>query len=257
MFVDDLGLQEAFLFFAAVILTYVAVIGWWAIVKNNPERLKGILKGAAIPVGLIGFASLALALWGEMAWPLPASFNILYTDVSLMFSMVLVAFALSAGLGYRLQYAGLFALAAGAVTAFYGWSGYVLGKPNASGSFDMLLLYLGWAAAGISAFPATVIVDHYLLNVAPNPSSWMVPVGASNSRAWSASARASRAVQNLEGRAASDGATASAPPTPLRYRLPIYLNIIMLVFPVFMAIAGFAGLYYLNETIPKHILSAP
>ena len=71
-FIDDLALVEVLLAFVAALFAYSGVLIWWAIRKDDPAGVRRVLKGAAVPLGALGGATLFLALWGEMAWPFPA-----------------------------------------------------------------------------------------------------------------------------------------------------------------------------------------
>lgn len=246
MFIDNLALTEAFLLFAASILTYMGVTSWWALRQNDPVQLRSSLRGAAVPVGGVGLVAVILGFWEEMVWPYPSTmggYNILFNDITLVFGAVMVAFAATAYLGLRLQYVGVFAFVAGAVTVFYGWTGY--GFAYTKEPLDFLLLYLGFGAAGIFTLPATVIVDYYLERVAGHEEAWRTSVPA---RTFFGRRLGIRAVQKLDG-----SGTSSPPAGPGRYRLPVALEVLVLLFPVFMALAGIAAMWFLGTTLPGHL----
>lgn len=245
MFIDNLALTEVMLAFAAVVLAYMGVTTWWAIRKNNPAGVRAALQGGAVPLGGIGVASTVLALWSEMVWPYPAvmgGYNILFNDVSLLFGLVLVAFALTAYLKLHLQYVGLFALVAGAATVFYGWTGF--GFNYTKEPFDFLLLYLGFGVAGILTFPAAVIVDYYLDHISGSETTWRTsaaptlglrPMGV-------------RGSLRLGRSAGTDGSAGT-----LRYQVPRLVTLVLLAFPVFMALAGIAAWWFFGTTLPGHL----
>ncbi len=250
-FIDNLALVEVLLLLGAAVLAYGGVLSWWAIRANRPKSLRSVLRGVAVPVGALGAVTTVLALWGEMSWPFPSSmagYNILFFDTLLLFGLVLLAYAVSAYLGARLQYVGLFALVAGAVTAFYGWTGYTATPAFTKDPFDTLLLYLGFGAAGVFAFPATLIVDYYLS-------------ASETLRAPFSSARRVAAVglRRFGTRGAQPvipgsvvGGSADPAPAPA-YHLPVWAQSLLLLFPVFMALAAIAALWYFGVTLPGHL----
>lgn len=256
MFIDDLALVEVLLLFGAVVLTYVGVTAWWAIRHNEPDKVRAALKGGAVPTGLVGGSALVLGLWMEMTWPYPSTmggYNILFNDVVLIFGLVLVALAASAYFGLRLQYAGLFAFVAGAATLFYGWTGYGFGYTKEP--LDFMLLYAGFGVAGIVALPATVLTDYYLGTVATSTTSWRATVPSTVGKARGLSARfGEQAVQGIgnpppSSRTESTGAAATA----LSYRVPRMVHVAFLLFPVFMALAAFAAMWFFGTTLPGHL----
>lgn len=257
-FIDNLALTEALLLFAAAVMTYMGVTTWWAMVQNRPDKVRSALRGAALPLGAVGVTSVTLGLWAEMVWPyglsMPmASYNIFFNDATLMLGIVLVAFAAAAYLHLRLQYVGVLAFMAGVAVLLYGWSGYGLGMTK--DPFETFLLYAGFGVAGIVALPATIVTDHYLANVAESPTSWRTSVPATSRLA----RFGTRAVQSLGGGPRSGGGESGSGGTGgvLRYRIPTYVHIVLLLFPVFMLLAGVAAWGYLGTTVPHHLQSAP
>ncbi|MGA8542035.1 MAG: DUF981 family protein [Thermoplasmata archaeon] len=252
-FIDNLALIEVFLMLAAAIFAYGGVMAWWAMRTNNPKGLQKVLHSMAIPMGALGAIVLTISLWGEMAWPFLASdgmagYNIFFFDPLLLMGLVLLAFAISAYFSVRLQYVGLFALVAGGVVAFYGYTGYTASPAFTKDPFDTLLLYSGFAAAGIFAFPATVIVDYYL-----------GAVDALKAPFTSARATAVAGLRGLGTRAAQPvvpGAVEAKPvseTTTPKFHLPYWVSVIVLLFPVFMALAGIAAFWYFGTTLPGHL----
>ena len=253
-FIDNLALVEVLLLLGAAILAYGGVLCWWAIRTNNPKSLRNVLKGMAVPLGAVGLVTTILALWGEMVWPFTTGmqgYNIFFFDVLILFGIVLLSYSASAYFGARMQYVGLLALVAGGVTMFYGWTGYTAHPAFTKDPFDTLLLYLGFGAAGVFAFPATVIMDYYLGAV----DSLHAPFGSA-SRAGD-SFRRKLGVRGAQPiipvPATSQPETASTETHGTVYHVPIWVQTILLLFPVFMALAGIAALWYFGVTLPGHL----
>jgi uncharacterized membrane protein len=253
MFIDNLALTEALLLFAAAILTFMGMSVWWAIRKNNPDKVKAALRGGALPLGAVGITALVLGFYEEMVWPYPAAiggYNILFNDMTLLFGVVVLALAAAAYLGIQLQYVGVFAFIAGAVTMFYGWTAY--GFHYTKDPFDTLLLYGAFGLAGILALPATVVADYYLGTVAKSDTAW-------RSSARNPSIRRALGVRAAQKVGTTSTGTSNTEPaevestTSFRYRMPIYLQVLVLAFPVIMVAAGVAAWWYLGVTLPWHL----
>lgn len=258
-FLDNLALVQVLLLLAATIFAYGGVRAYFAIRSNDPKGLRSVLRGTAIPLGGIGIVTLALALWGEMTWPFLTSdglggYNIFFFDVLVLFGIVLLSYAVSASLSVRLQYVGLLALVAGGVTAFYGWTGYSANPAFTEDPFDTLLLYLGFGAAGIFAFPATVLVDYYLgaTEVLRRPFTSAKRVGTFGLRHFG-----SRAVQPMVPVGREPSAAPHETETPLHYHVPIWAQTLLLLFPVFMGLAAIAAFWYFGVTLPGHLGGGP
>ena len=253
-FIDILAFYEATLVFAAVVIGYVAVRGLFAMRKNDVTGVTSALKGSAVPIGAIGGTAAFIGLWSEIAWPLPGSYNNLFSDVYLLFGITFVILAVSIAYSLKLQYAGLFALVAGGMSIAYGWNGYQLGMTK--DPFEMFLLYGAFGLTGILALPATVLVDHYLAR--PSTVATPAPAAASTSVARPAISLhgATRAVQPI-----TPGGTeeTSEPSTSIitRFRLPIYINVALVVFVASVALSGIAALFFLDSSLPAHLAHAP
>jgi putative membrane protein len=258
VFFDDLALIEVLLLLAAAVLAYGGVLAWWAIRTNDPKGLRGVLRGLSVPLGALGVTTLALALWGEMTWPFPsfmAGYNIFFFDVLFLMGIVLLAFAVSAAFSLRMQFAGLIAFVSGGVTLFYGWTGYTASPAFTKDPFDTLLLYAGFGLAGILALPATVIVDYYLGRSDTARTPWFSPIPIATPRVRGLGARASQPV--VAARSTAGGTPAETVPTQLRYRVPVWVQTLLLIFPIVMALAGIAALWYFGTTLPGHLGTGP
>lgn len=250
VFIDNLALVEVLLLLGAVVFAYGGVLSWWAIRNNDPKGLKATLHGMAVPLGGLGVVTTILALWGEMTWPFPATmagYNIFFFDAMILFGLVLLAYAVSAFLGAKMQYVGIFALVAGGVTAFYGYTGYTASPAFTKDPFDTLLLYTGFAAAGIFAFPATVIIDYYLsaTEALKAPFTSMRSVATSGLRRFGI-----RGAQPVVPGAADPQST---PTKVSSYHVPYWVQTVLLLFPLFSGLAAIAAFWYFGVTLPGHL----
>jgi len=251
-FVDQLAFWEATLLIGAVLLGYVGFTAFWAMRHNDAEGLKSVFRGAAAPVGGVGAVATMLGVWSEAAWPLPGSYNILFTDIYLLFGLTLVMLAISMAASLKLQYAGLLGLVAGGVTIAYGWQGYQLGMTKEP--LQMFLLYGAFGLAGILSFPATVVADYYLAH--PDGTAFALRSGVAVARRRPSIQAATRGVQPVVPTDAS-GTPDPAMSVRTTFHLPIYISATLLVFVVSIALAGVAALFYLDSTLPAHLASAP
>jgi uncharacterized membrane protein len=259
-FTDNLALVEVLLLLGAAVLTYGGVLAWWAIRTNDPKALRGVLRGTAVPLGGLGVVATILALWGEMTWPFLVSdglggYNIFFFDALLLFGLVLLAYAVSAYLSVRLQYAGLFALVAGGVVAFYGWTGYTAHPAFTLDPFYTLMLYGAFGVSGALSFPATILVDHYLARAEAFQAPWH-STGPTD-RAWVRGLGARGVQPVLVGGGPDTSGYSSAPSDELPYHVPGWVQGALLLFPLFMGLASIAALWYFGITLPGHLGTGP
>jgi uncharacterized membrane protein len=246
-FMDDLALVEVLIGMAAVIFAYVGILSWWAIRTNNPSFLRKTLKSSAVPMGGVGITTMILALWTEMAWPFGLTslggYNIFFGDVMVFFGLVTIAYAVAAYLGHYMHVVGLLALVAGAATAFYGWTGLTANPAFTKDPYDTWLMYGAFAASGLAAFPATIIIDYYLNAAETGKNIWQRVVSVTTP---SRSHLGTRAAQNLSPVDSSSG-------TVTKYRLHWALQLVLLAFPVLMTCAAIAAFWYFGTTLPGHL----
>ncbi len=247
-FTDILALWQATLLLAAILFSYLGIVAYAAIRRNDIFGLRSALRGAAIPIGGLGAAVVTMGLWSEMTWPLPGSYNILFGDMYLLFGVVLVAFAASSYLSLKLQFVGLFAAAAGCMTILYGISGYQLGMTK--DPLETLALFGAFGLASILAFPATLVYDRYLFHGSDQATFWTLPSFGRGH------ALGTRAVQSI----VTVGATKTSVTeenASAEFTVPRYVTVMALAFPVFMALAGIAAMLYLGTTVPAHLQTPP
>jgi uncharacterized membrane protein len=255
-FIDNLALVQVLLLLAAAILAYAGVLAWWAIRTNDPKGLRRVLRGMAIPLGATGAAATILALWGEMTWPFLASdglagYNIFFFDALLLFGLVLLAYSVSAYLSVSLQYTGLFALVAGGVIAFYGWTGYTANPAFTKDPLDTFLLYGAFGLAAVLAFPATVIVDYYLGTVDALRTPWLFSRNPGVARGRNFGTQAVQPV--IPGMGPEPRPPTGTEEVEVKYHVPGWVQTLLLLFPVFMILAGIAALWYFGVTLPGHL----
>jgi uncharacterized membrane protein len=254
-FIDFLALQEAFLLIAAALVAFVGLSVWWAMRQNDAAAVNSALKSGAVPIGTIGAIATALAVWGETTWPFPApmaAYNILFTDVYLLFGMTLVVLAVTMAFKLKLAYAGMFAFVAGAITAGYGWNGYILHMTK--DPLETFLMYLAFAGVGIFALPVTVMTDHFLAH--PDGTAFAFSVKSPAARSRPSFQGASRAAQPVVPGVTPENTETVATPVA-KFHLPVYVTAYAWFFIGVVGLAGYAAFAYLLATLPGHLIAAP
>ncbi len=173
MFIDDLALELLALSLAALMIFYMTLSIYLGYRRNGDKDMEGHLKPGMAPLAVLGFVILGMGLFGEFTWVLPGAFNILYYDMFTLVGIVIIAFAFTIRMGYKMQYVGLFAAYSGIIAIFYGWRAYTL---NIIGSttIELFLLYVAFGAVGILSYPVTLIVDRVPAKGNPKWVGWTV-----------------------------------------------------------------------------------
>ncbi|HXY46417.1 MAG TPA: DUF981 family protein [Thermoplasmata archaeon] len=259
-FIDFLALQEGFLLIATVVVGFVGLSVWWAMRLNDAAGVKSALKSGAVPVGALGAVATTLAVWAETTWPFPAipgtdlaSYNILFTDVYLLFGLTLLILAATMAFNLKLAYAGLFAFVAGAITMGYGWNGYILHMTKEP--LETFLMYLAFGGVGIFSFPATLMTDHFLAH--PDGTAFAFGTTAPVARSRPSFQGASRAVQPVVPGSNPESTEAAEPTFRAKFHLPAYVTAYTGFFLFVVGLAGYAAFAYLLATLPGHLISAP
>ncbi len=247
-FIDDLAFVVALILAAGAVLTYASIRAFWNILRNDPVRVRATIKASAVPAGLIGAVALAMGLFTEFTWPYLVSdglgsYNIFFGDVTTLFAMVMIVYAIVGYFELKLEYAGLFGFVAGVITAWYGYWGYT--TLTASGTFGLtkdpletFLLYGAYAAAGVFSLPAALLVDWWLEHPGPTfpkLSLSMRPISD----------------PPQENTSAGDGSA------KLRYHVPYWAYLLTVWFPIFMFLAALAAWFYIGDILPGHLTSPP
>ena len=77
-FVDTLAFQLFSLAFVSGTLFYSGLVGYVTYLRYGPQRTFEHLRSQAVPLAGLGVVIATIGLWGEIAWPLPGSCNILF-----------------------------------------------------------------------------------------------------------------------------------------------------------------------------------
>lgn len=266
VFVDVLAFEIVTLLLVAALVAYGAILGLVSYRREGGEGLKTAMKSLGMPVGALGVVATGLGVWGEAAWPLPGSYNILFSDVYLLMGLVLVGFAAVILAGLKLQYAGVLSLVAGAATMDYGVSGYQLGLTKEP--IAMLALYGAFGLAAILAFPAALVADRLMAGTLGSERKGTAATATGVGRFFGSMGR--RAAQPVvPGAAARSGGSASTDITVAStsetttgtasrgFAVPPYAQALVIAFAFFAIAAGIVAVIFLDSTVPAHLAHAP
>lgn len=241
-FVDDLGLQLILIGLIALVIFYVGARTYIRYRTGGNDKAMSELKSSAPLIGILGFVVLIFGVFGELAWPLFAGtagvrYNILFYDPTMMFGIVLLAYAFTIAFNLKTQYLGLFALGAGAVTMYYGYHGYLLGMTREP--IALLGLYIAFGGAGIFTYPMTLVIDRISASrVLPSGSGARKEVGIP-----AGTVLVAAHAQKVVGEA--------------KYRLGISTNLTFVLFLLFLVAAAVIAFMIGLEAIPSHLARAP
>jgi len=160
VFVDNLGFELVSLPIASLLIVYITGRGYMAGKSGNFTTVRNVMKEGAVSLGLLGAIFTILALWGEMTWTLPGSYNILFDDPYLLMGIIFLAFSISVLLDKGASTSGIFALISGLFTIWYGVNAYWLGMTREP--LALLGMYGLYGLAGIASYPAMRVVDALL-----------------------------------------------------------------------------------------------
>lgn len=171
-FVDILTSQLFVLGFIGLILFYITVESYFSYKSRKPH--KDTMMAGSIPLALLGAYAFLTGLYGQLTWPLPGSYNILFYDVYTLIGLLMIGGAWAVRSKVRLQYIGVLSLLLGAMVAFYGVAGYL--QKLTSEPIGLLLLYLGFGAAGVLGLPITIMLDRAQEGIKNKWIGWKVVV---------------------------------------------------------------------------------
>jgi len=156
-FIDDLAMELFTLTLVGIVSVYMTASVYLEYRRNGAKNIEEILKPGVFPLGVLGVVILIMGFYGEMTWPLPGSYNILFFDPYMFIGMILVMMAIAIGYKQKLQYVGILAFFAGIIAIYYGSNAYI--DKMTSSPIAMLGLYIAFGLTGIFTFPTTLIYD--------------------------------------------------------------------------------------------------
>lgn len=157
VFVDDLAIELFAMSLVGVVSIYMTGSAFVSYRRNGTKDVEEVLKPGVFPLGILGGFLLIMGFYGEMAWPLPGSYNILFGDPLILLGIVIVSIAIALGLKQKLQYVGVMAFFAGLVAIYYGANAYLQGLT--SEPLAMFGMYIAFGLTGVFTYPATLIYD--------------------------------------------------------------------------------------------------
>lgn len=164
VFVDDLAYNLFVVSFAGLLMLYTASKIYLTYRKRG-KNFSEILKGAVVPLGILGAYMLINGIVSQLLWPLPGSYNILFFDPFVAFGSLLVALAIMVKYDLKLEYIGFLGLMIGAMAIAYGWYGYSIGLTKSP--IDLFGIYFFFGVAGVLSYPVSLIIDR--LQGGPGP----------------------------------------------------------------------------------------
>jgi uncharacterized membrane protein len=170
-FMDDLTLVLDLLILVACVTFYTGFMVWLEKRRKDYVRAQSHLKEGAFLMGSLGVVIGIIALWGEFNWPLNvtlpngtnvlAAYDLLFFDSLVLLSVLLVSFGIAVNLGRPTHFVGMLGVVIGGAIIFYGYRAYTLSLTTEP--METLLLFLGFGAAAILSYPATLYVDWFVV----------------------------------------------------------------------------------------------
>lgn len=219
-FIDDLTLILDLLVLVTVVVFYTAFTVFVHYRRKDTERAVSHLNEGALVLGLLGGGIGAIALWGELTWPIPVAFgayDLFFFDPLYLVSIILIAFAVTLWRGLPTHFVGIIAAVSGAGMIFYGTRAYQVGLTL--DPLETYLMYLAFGVMGILAYPATLFVD------------WFI-TGPQNARS-------------------------SPLPSPATPNYPMLWRVLVSLFLISVVLAGIAAVVYGFTAAWAHLASPP
>ena len=155
-FIDDLAMELFTLSLVGVVSIYLTGSVYIAYRKGIKD-IEEVLKPGVYPLGILGGIITIMGIYGEMTWPLPGSYNILFYDPYLIIGLILVIMAVSIAMKQKLQFTGILALFSGLIAIYYGANAYI--DKMTSSPIAMLGLYIAFGLTGVFTYPTTLIYE--------------------------------------------------------------------------------------------------
>ena len=172
VFVDDLAIELFAMSLVGVVSIYMTGAAFLNYRRNGTKEIEEVLKPGVFPLGILGAFLLIMGFYGEMVWPLPGSYNILFGDPLMLLGIVIVSIAIALGLKQKLQYVGVLAFFSGLVAIYYGANAYLQGMT--SEPLAMFGMYIAFGLTGVFTLPATMIYDLFPSRKGEPSAVWTV-----------------------------------------------------------------------------------
>ncbi|GGM68737.1 hypothetical protein GCM10007108_03590 [Thermogymnomonas acidicola] len=156
-FIDDLALELFTLALVGVLAIYMTGMTYLQYRRSRNADVESALYPGFFPLLVLGLFITVMGIYGEMTWPLPGSYNILFYDPYTLLGLIIIGMAIAIYMKQKLQYVGIIALFAGLMAIYYGYNAYL--DHMTSSPIAMLGLYLAFGIAGVLTFPTTLIYD--------------------------------------------------------------------------------------------------
>ena len=89
--------------------------------RKGNEDIERVLKPGVYSLGVLGAIITIMGIYGEITWPLPCSYNILFYDPYLIIGLILIIMAVSIAMKQKLQFTGILALFSGLIERLWVW----------------------------------------------------------------------------------------------------------------------------------------
>ncbi|MGC8645204.1 MAG: DUF981 family protein [Thermoplasmata archaeon] len=155
-FIDDLALELFTLSLVGIVSIYLTEYAY-VYYRKGIRDVENLMRPGAYILVILGAIVTIMGIYGEVTWPLPGSYNILFYDPYLLFGIVLLSVSSSIILKQKLQFSGILALFSGLISLYYGINAYL--DKMTSSPIAMLGLYIAFGLTGVFTFPATLIYD--------------------------------------------------------------------------------------------------
>ncbi len=104
-FIDELAYYLFGIAFAAFLLAYLASVMYLSYRKDRMD-MRSHLEDMSVPLGFLGGYLLVMGAISQMTWFLPGAYNILFYDPMVSLGLLLLIFAFSIKMKFKLQFTG-------------------------------------------------------------------------------------------------------------------------------------------------------
>ncbi|MGI0054549.1 MAG: DUF981 family protein [Thermoplasmata archaeon] len=201
MTIDNISLIVNLLILIAVVVFYMGFYVWFNFRRKDLDRAVTGLREGALLLIVLGSITGIIALWGELTFPLPGSYNVFFFDPLALLALLIGTFGLTVWFRLPTHFVGVLGVVVGSGIIFYGARAFQLGLTT--DPLETFLLYLAFGCLAIGSIIPTLFMDWFVLGPkSPN----VQPIGSSGTpefpRLWTALLAIFLAVAFLAGLAA-------------------------------------------------------